>query len=170
MPIEIQCAGCGQRIRVGDEHAGKKARCPACGTISQVPSGIEPTAPAPGVPSPAQVEPAKTMPAAGGTPFAGTHGGAANPYASPGVSSVGWRLKPHRGGLILTLAILGLLCGCMPLGIVAWVMGAVDLGQIKRGQMDPDGQTLTQVGMILGIVATTIGVLGAIFSIVASFT
>ena len=174
MPIEMQCAGCGQRIRVGDEHAGKKARCPACGTISQVPSGIDPTAPAPGVPSPATVDPAKTMqaktmPAAGGTPFAAAHGGAANPYASPGVSSVGWRLKPHRGGLILTLGIAGLLCGCMPLGIVAWVMGATDLGQIKRGQMDPEGQTLTQVGMILGIVATAIGVLGTLFSILASF-
>jgi hypothetical protein len=77
-------------------------------------------------------------------------------------------LKPHRGGLILVLAILGLLC-CMPLGIAAWIMGTIDLGEMKRGQMDPEGQTLTQVGMILGIVATALGVLGTIFSILASF-
>ena len=37
MPIEMSCTGCGQTLRVADEHAGKKARCPACGTIAEVP-------------------------------------------------------------------------------------------------------------------------------------
>ena len=168
MPIEIQCAGCGQKIRVGDEHAGKKARCPACGTISQVPSSGEPASPvAPAdVPTPSPFGSAGTTPAASGTPFAAGQGDATNPNASPTMQAR--RMKPHRGGLILTLAILGLLC-CMPLGIVAWILGAIDLGEIKRGQMDPEGQTLTQVGMILGIVATVIGVLGTLFSILASF-
>ncbi len=32
MAIESFCSGCGQRLRVGDEHLGKRARCPACGT------------------------------------------------------------------------------------------------------------------------------------------
>jgi hypothetical protein len=35
MPIEMSCP-CGQLLRVGDEHAGKQARCPICGTVSTV--------------------------------------------------------------------------------------------------------------------------------------
>lgn len=33
MSIESICSGCGQRLRVADEHRGKQARCPACGQI-----------------------------------------------------------------------------------------------------------------------------------------
>lgn len=37
MAIETLCAGCGQKLAVADEHAGKQARCPACGQIYTVP-------------------------------------------------------------------------------------------------------------------------------------
>jgi hypothetical protein len=37
MAIETNCLGCGQRLRVADEHAGKKARCPNCQTINPIP-------------------------------------------------------------------------------------------------------------------------------------
>ncbi|MDX1948262.1 MAG: hypothetical protein SFU86_22920 [Pirellulaceae bacterium] len=37
MPIETICQGCSKRLRVGDEHAGKTARCPQCQTIYTVP-------------------------------------------------------------------------------------------------------------------------------------
>ena len=33
MAIESNCSGCGQRLTVDDAHAGKRARCPACGQI-----------------------------------------------------------------------------------------------------------------------------------------
>lgn len=33
MPIDSQCSGCGKTLRVNDEFAGRKARCPMCGTI-----------------------------------------------------------------------------------------------------------------------------------------
>lgn len=36
MTLEIQCAGCGRVLRVPTEHAGKQARCPACGEISKI--------------------------------------------------------------------------------------------------------------------------------------
>lgn len=39
MAIESNCQGCGRLLRVGDEHAGKLARCPHCQTIYTVPSG-----------------------------------------------------------------------------------------------------------------------------------
>ena len=36
MPIEVSC-GCGKRLRAKDELAGKRAKCPGCGTILQIP-------------------------------------------------------------------------------------------------------------------------------------
>ena len=37
MPIETICQTCARKLRVADEYAGKKARCPQCGTIYVVP-------------------------------------------------------------------------------------------------------------------------------------
>ncbi len=37
MAIETICSGCGKKLAVADEHAGKRARCPACGQIYTVP-------------------------------------------------------------------------------------------------------------------------------------
>jgi hypothetical protein len=39
MAIETKCTACGKTLRVGDEHAGKQARCPVCNTIFVVPPG-----------------------------------------------------------------------------------------------------------------------------------
>jgi DNA-directed RNA polymerase subunit RPC12/RpoP len=36
MPISLSC-DCGRKIRVKDEHAGRKVRCPACGIVLEVP-------------------------------------------------------------------------------------------------------------------------------------
>jgi phage FluMu protein Com len=42
MPITFNCA-CGKILRVGDEHAGKRVKCPACNAIGSVPAPeIEP--------------------------------------------------------------------------------------------------------------------------------
>lgn len=38
MAIESTCGGCGKQLSVGDEHAGRRARCPACGQIYTIPS------------------------------------------------------------------------------------------------------------------------------------
>ena len=37
MTIESTCHGCGKRLRVGDEYAGRQARCPECGYVYTVP-------------------------------------------------------------------------------------------------------------------------------------
>lgn len=37
MSIETVCAGCNLKLRVGDEHQGKQARCPVCGHIYTIP-------------------------------------------------------------------------------------------------------------------------------------
>jgi len=64
-------------------------------------------------------------------------------------------LRPHRGGLILALGLLGLL-SCQLLGVMAWLMGSEDLKEIRAGRMDPDGEGLTQAGTVLGIISSVI--------------
>jgi phage FluMu protein Com len=168
MPIEMRCTGCGQTLRVADEHAGKKARCPSCGTIAEVPSPGSPveTAPPPAPPSSPSSSPFAPdyQPTAAANPFADKPDVAPNPYATPGGFNVTPRShsKAHRGGTVLALGIAGLVC-CQPLGIAAWVMGNSDLKEIRRGVMDPSGQGLTQAGMIIGIIATVWFALAVLF-------
>ena len=38
MAIETTCGGCGKLLSVADEHAGRRARCPACGQVYTIPS------------------------------------------------------------------------------------------------------------------------------------
>lgn len=38
MPIQVECQACGQKLRVADSHAGKKAKCPKCQQIIQIPA------------------------------------------------------------------------------------------------------------------------------------
>jgi hypothetical protein len=45
--IEISCSGCGRALKVGLEHAGKMARCPLCGHITQVPGPLSEGEPQP---------------------------------------------------------------------------------------------------------------------------
>jgi len=71
-------------------------------------------------------------------------------------------VEPHRGVMILVFGILGLmLCGIF--GIFAWLFGKRDLDLIKRGLMDKEGEALTKVGYILGIVATILFLIQIMF-------
>jgi uncharacterized membrane protein len=38
MPIKFKCSGCGQVLQVGDEAAGKKAKCPKCHNVVTIPT------------------------------------------------------------------------------------------------------------------------------------
>lgn len=38
MSIQVKCAGCGRRLTVPDDAAGRKARCPKCGASNRVPA------------------------------------------------------------------------------------------------------------------------------------
>jgi phage FluMu protein Com len=44
MALEIRCTGCGKTLRVGEEHAGRQIRCPACQQISVAPAASMATA------------------------------------------------------------------------------------------------------------------------------
>jgi len=70
-------------------------------------------------------------------------------------------MKPHRGVMILVFGILGLVL-CQLFAIAAWVMGNNDLKEIRAGRMDPEGEQLTNIGRILGMVGTIILLVGVV--------
>jgi hypothetical protein len=65
-------------------------------------------------------------------------------------------LRRHRGVMILMFGLLAF-ASCIPLGIVAWILGNRDLAAMDRGEMDPSGREITRTGRLLaiiGVVAT----------------
>lgn len=114
-------------------------------------------------------------PQPGHTSFGGPQGGpnpfSDNPYASPtapqypGSPGHGYYVKPHRGGLILTLAIVGL-CVCVISSIVAVIFSHQDLEEMARGQMDRSGEGLTRAGQIVGYISIALFVVGIFLQII----
>jgi formate hydrogenlyase subunit 4 len=86
------------------------------------------------------------------------------PVAPIGQPSAQQALRPHRGGLILALGILGLVC-CFICGIIAWVMGNNDLREMAAGRMDPSGQGMTQAGRICGMISVILQIIGFVVGI-----
>ncbi|MEX0820369.1 MAG: hypothetical protein WD070_12285 [Pirellulaceae bacterium] len=217
MAIETICKGCARKLRVGDEYAGRKARCPHCKTVYTVPSADadlphEPSG-APGgwrlrtkdgavfgpvskseldgwvqegrLDSTSQLQqygeetwrPASEFyPSLAPTPVSDFNPlsseptfspPASNPYSSPRATGTPMArgYHPHRGGLILTLSLLGFAC-CQLFSIAAWVMGYADMKEINAGRIDPEGRGLTQAGMIIGIIGTGLMVLGIVAQII----
>jgi len=70
-------------------------------------------------------------------------------------------IRPHRGGVILALGILGIVC-CFICGIIAWAMGSSDLKEMDAGTRDSSGRGLTQAGKICGIVSVILQFAGLI--------
>jgi predicted Zn finger-like uncharacterized protein len=73
------------------------------------------------------------------------------------------RLEPHRGTTILVLGIVSLFFAPIILGPMAWVMGNADLKQMREGRMDPEGKSNTEIGRVLGIISTCLGIAGIVF-------
>src|SRR5215831_16798987 len=51
MPIAFGCHQCGKQLQARDEFAGRRLKCPGCGTILTIPSGAA-AAPPPVAPQP----------------------------------------------------------------------------------------------------------------------
>jgi len=67
-------------------------------------------------------------------------------------------IAPHRGPLILALAIMSWPLFCPIFGICAWVMGNADLREMQAGRMDASGTGLTQAGQIIGMINSMIAI------------
>jgi hypothetical protein len=69
-------------------------------------------------------------------------------------------LQAHRGAVVLVLGILSICCIGSPItGIVAWILGHIDLKAMDAGTMDPAGRSQTQTGKVLGMISTILTVL-----------
>ena len=77
-------------------------------------------------------------------------------------------MQTHRGTMILVFGILGIVF-CPLFAPAAWIMGSGDLTQIRAGAMDPEGESMTNAGKILGIIGTILAVLGLLILLVAVF-
>ncbi|MEX2288678.1 MAG: GYF domain-containing protein [Planctomycetaceae bacterium] len=71
-------------------------------------------------------------------------------------------VQPDRGALIVALGLIGLFI-CGPLCLVAWVLGAGDLGEMRSGTRDERGRGATTWGMALGVIGTALWVMGAVY-------
>lgn len=225
MPIETICQNCARKLRVGDEFAGRKARCPHCKNVYTVPQAlgsssfrqsdavsVQPVATSQqwrmrtedgnvyGPVSKTEVDtwltegritagchlqqdgslewvpaskiyPALIKSAPGGAgvnPFAEARSPNVNPYSAPATVSPTVQRRyhrSHRGGTILAFGIVGIAC-CVIFAPIAWVMGQTDLAQMRSGQMDPAGRSLTQGGMVLGIIGTLILAVQVVFGVI----
>lgn len=86
-----------------------------------------------------------------------------NGTPAPRVSQV--FLVPHRGTLILVLALVGLVVQCPVFSLLAWVLGSTDLGEMRSGRMDPAGEPATRAGRLVGMLL--VFVWGIIFCVAA---
>jgi phage FluMu protein Com len=103
MPIEFRCEGCSKLLRTPDESAGKKAKCPHCGAVVDVPAGgtAPPIDSAPtGGAAPSAFSSAMDNQDSAPNPFGpmGSIPDSDNPYASPQLSSTVQPAKPATAG------------------------------------------------------------------------
>lgn len=75
-------------------------------------------------------------------------------------------MRSHNGVLIFVLGLVSLLAA-WPMGPVPWLWGNRDLKLMKSGQMDSQGESLTQAGRICGMIAS-IPLLFGLFLILAT--
>lgn len=60
-------------------------------------------------------------------------------------------VEGHRGFTVFLLGIFGFCC--LITALIAIVMAAIDLPKMKAGTMDPQGEYLTMVGLVLALVS-----------------
>lgn len=83
-------------------------------------------------------------------------------------SATGQYVVPHRGGLILVLAVLGIVMTCPIFSLMAWVMGSGDLREMQNGRMDRSGESITRLGYFLGMILSLLWIGGAVLVLFAT--
>jgi len=121
MPIAFACPSCAKSFRVADELAGRRSKCPACGTTLTVPNGSDAYA------APAQMPPAAPM------PMGGTAGNAYE-YAPAGTSpaSLGGKAK-FKKMAVLSAVVLGV--GAV-VAVGGWFLYSLVFGPSSLGSDD----------------------------------
>ncbi len=152
----ISCPACKRRLHVPESVLGQLVKCPSCDETFTASLDLQP-------PRPAQTS--TRAPTRGPNP----------PRPTPRRIEAD-RLeelerlpgRSHRGGVILTLGIMGLCLFCVP--FAGWILGGLamsmanrDLVEMDRRLMDPSGKALTQAGHTCGLIAVILGTLYVLF-------
>jgi hypothetical protein len=178
------CAHCGTPVKKSSTHCGFCGEPTSTQIRPSAPEGGTAPSPDPDRPQSEAIQPGRSAPRQGPDPpvlgGAGTQGcprcGEEIPLAAVRCKHCGasleededdpyrpgrrtrWRSgpvrRPHRGGTILALAIVSLLCCGVILGPAAVIMAIVDLNAMQAGRMDPSGTGLTWAGLVIGVLST----------------
>jgi hypothetical protein len=161
----INCPSCQRRLQVPDTLIGQDVQCPTCSATFVASLGGSPAKPAEKAAVDSQAPPA--LPDLKDRPV--RRRAEDDDYGDYDDDDQYRRrrrrdLVPHRGTTILVLGILSLVTGCgIILGPIAWAMGSTDMGEIRAGRMDPDGEGMTNAGRICGMVATILTIISVVF-------
>jgi predicted Zn finger-like uncharacterized protein len=168
------CPSCQRVLRVPADLMGQAVKCPACGTTFTASSGGPPPRAAVAAPPPGDEKP---------TPYRvqdredddedyddrprrprrdEDYDDRPRRYARDDDYDDDYddrprrrrRYQEHRGGVILALGICSFFFVPIILGPIAWIMGSNDLKEIRAGRMDPEGESNTSVGRVLGMIST----------------
>ena len=163
MQETISCPSCTRVLRVPDDLKGQQVRCPSCATVFTA-GAAEPLIPPPVEQPPVEREPARAAeaPRRRALPDDDDYGERYDDFDYRRRRRRRLDQEPHRGPAVLVPGILScVVCGVgLILGPLAWSMGSNDMTAIRDRRMDPEGETLTQAGMICGIVGTCLNLLG----------
>jgi hypothetical protein len=164
MPIQIACPSCEQPLRVPENLFGQLVKCPKCDTTFTATADSSPPSERREEPSPptksvtsgsAQIrQPPSQQQSPEPESFPRPPQPEDDDFSEPRRSRRNY--QPHRGTLILVLGILSVVGFGILTGIPAWIMGNSDLKQMRAGIMDPEGESNTNIGRILGMVMTII--------------
>jgi predicted Zn finger-like uncharacterized protein len=154
MPIQISCPTCQRQLRVPDNLIGELVKCPSCqNTFTAEAAESRP-------PREESVREERHSPieerAEEGEPKRRRRREDDDFDDRPSRRRRRADMEPHRGTLILVLGILSLTGLGILTGIPAWIMGNADMAKIRAGTMDPEGESNTNIGRILGMVSTII--------------
>lgn len=168
MPIIVDCPSCGRKLRVSDESLGRKMQCPGCEMIFDTETAWSAPPPEKEKPTAPETDDASHCPHCAETV---SRNDARCRYCGEDLLGQDGNLResrsarrdsePERGGVVLTMGIVSLFVPVVGifLGLAAWVMGAKDLGKMRRREMDPRGEGTTRAGLICGIIGLVMQVL-----------
>jgi predicted Zn finger-like uncharacterized protein len=158
------CPQCQRKLRVTDELMGQAVQCPSCGHVftAAAEKGAAPEPP-PAPPPPEREPPDKAVQPRRRPMRVEDDYDERDDYDDEYPRRRRRReYEPHRGATILVFGILAFfICGII-FGPIAWAMGSGDLRKIREGRMDPEGEGLTKAGMICGIIATCLTIVGCV--------
>jgi hypothetical protein len=93
------------------------------------------------------------------------YGGTPPPPPPPGAAPSGGASQRAIWALVLGIASWVLGCSFLT-GIPAWIMGKKEVREIDEGRSNPQGRTIANVGMWLGLINTVLSILGLLIAFV----